>query len=320
LYPRLLAWHRFLWRERTDQGTGLIALFHGWESGMDNSPRWDVPYSNVLPGPGLPAYARLDTAHVLAAAHRPTDREYDRYLWLVEEAKQAGYDQAALSAASSFRVGDVLFTAIFAAACDALADLPAQYLPCTGNAATEEAAGQVAESRRYAARARAAVLARTDPESGLAADADLRSGKSLRTETIAGFAPLIAGGMPQGLRERLTALLFGPRWCGHPQLRLPLPPSTSPCSAAFDPECYWRGPVWPVITWLFSRALHRDGDFAAAARLREAGLRQLRDGDFAEYYHPFTGEPLGSANQSWTAAVALDWLLDPVRDPREPDE
>jgi hypothetical protein len=31
---------------------------------------------------------------------------------------------------------------------------------------------------------------------------------------------------------------------------------------------------------------------------------------FAEYYHPVTGAPLGSLHQSWTAAVALDWLLD----------
>jgi glucosylglycerate hydrolase len=34
------------------------------------------------------------------------------------------------------------------------------------------------------------------------------------------------------------------------------------------------------------------------------------DGCFGEYYEPFTGEALGSDDQSWTAAVALDWLAD----------
>jgi glucosylglycerate hydrolase len=29
---------------------------------------------------------------------------------------------------------------------------------------------------------------------------------------------------------------------------------------------------------------------------------------FAEYFDPFTGKPLGSPQQSWTAAVVLDWL------------
>ncbi len=42
--------------------------------------------------------------------------------------------------------------------------------------------------------------------------------------------------------------------------------------------------------------------------LRNHGLAQLSDGRFGEYYEPFTGEPLGSDGQSWTAAVALDWL------------
>ena len=50
---------------------------------------------------------------------------------------------------------------------------------------------------------------------------------------------------------------------------------------------------------------HRGG----AARRSEA-MEPLGDEAFAEYYHPLRGAPLGSLNQSWTAAVALDWLLD----------
>ncbi len=53
-FPKLLSWHRFLARERTEMSTGLVRIFHGWESGMDNSPRFDGPYSRVQPGPGSP--------------------------------------------------------------------------------------------------------------------------------------------------------------------------------------------------------------------------------------------------------------------------
>jgi hypothetical protein len=300
LYPKLLAWHRFLARDRTDKSTGLMTLFHGWESGTDNSPRWDVPYANVAVSLDLPEYKRRDKAHVSNASQRPTDSEYDRYLWLVEEAKQAEYDAGLLRESGSFQVGDVLFTAIYAAASDLLAELAARL----------RKPDDAAELRDYAAQARAAVSCHVDEPSGLAADVDLRTGSWLRTETIAGFAPLIAGGMPSYLRRRLVSLLTGPRWAGHPGLKWPLPPSTSPCAAAFDPECYWRGPVWPVFTWLLTWALSRTGEDAAAARLRAASLEQLGDGTYAEYYHPMTGAPLGSLNQSWTAAVALDWLLD----------
>ena len=299
LYPKLLAWHRFLARERVDKATGLMTLYHGWESGTDNSPRWDVPYAGVVVGPGLPSYVRRDKAHVSSAGQRPTDTEYDRYLWLVEEAKRAGYSAGLLRESGSFQVGDVLFTAIYAAACDLLAQLAGRL----------RKPDDVAELKDCAAQARAAVFCHVDEVSGLAADVDLRTGEWLRTETIAGFAPLIAGGMPRAMRQRLVALLTGPRWAGHPGLRWALPPSTSPCSAAFNPECYWRGPVWPVFTWLLTWALHRDGEDEVAARLRSGSLAQLGDETFAEYYQPMTGAPLGSLSQSWTAAAALDWLL-----------
>ena len=42
--------------------------------------------------------------------------------------------------------------------------------------------------------------------------------------------------------------------------------------------------------------------------LRDASLDQLADLSFAEYYEPITGEALGSRDQSWTAAAALEWL------------
>ncbi|MGH3263265.1 MAG: MGH1-like glycoside hydrolase domain-containing protein, partial [Trebonia sp.] len=299
IYPKLLAWHRFLARDRADKETGLMTLFHGWESGTDNSPRWDLPYARVEVGPALPPYERKDTAHVSDAGQRPTDREYDRYLWLVEEAKRASYDAGLLRQTGSFQVGDVLFTAIFACASDLLAALAVRL----------GKRDDAAELKEDAAQARAAVFCHIDEESGLAADVDLRAGEWLRTETIAGFAPLIAGGMPQGLRRRQVALLLGERWAGHPALKLALPPSTSPCSPTYNPTCYWRGPVWPVFNWLLSWALARSGEREAASALRSATLAQLGDEKFGEYYHPVTGAALGSLNQSWTAAVALDWLL-----------
>jgi hypothetical protein len=56
--------------------------------------------------------------------------------------------------------------------------------------------------------------------------------------------------------------------------------------------------------------MESSGQRKSAARLRDNALAQLSDGHFGEYYEPFTGEALGSDEQSWTAAVALDWLAD----------
>ena len=98
-------------------------------------------------------------------------------------------------------------------------------------------------------------------------------------------------------------------FCGDPRLRWRLLPSTSPAEPAFEPHNYWRGPVWPVIDWLLWRSLTALGCSGRADELRADSLGQLAsDGEFGEYFDPFTGKPLGSRRQSWTAAVALDWL------------
>ena len=136
----------------------------------------------------------------------------------------------------------------------------------------------------------------------------------MATETVAQFAPLLCGGLPHDKERALLRLLEGPRFCGHPDLKYALIPSTSPVSRDFRSREYWRGPVWPVMTWLFSWSFARRGWAERALMLKREGLRQVSDGTFAEYYEPFTGEPLGSMQQSWTAAAVLDWLgLVPIR-------
>jgi glycogen debranching enzyme len=114
-----------------------------------------------------------------------------------------------------------------------------------------------------------------------------------------------------GDRTRLESqlrTLYSPDFLGHPDLYKPLPPSASPSEARFHPRNYWRGPVWPVVSWLLWRSLVRAAELEHAERIRRVALAQLAEGGFAEYFEPFTGEPLGSSDQSWTAAVALDWL------------
>jgi glucosylglycerate hydrolase len=302
-WPRLHAWHRWLAEQRDPDATGLLAVVHGWESGMDNSPRWDAPYRAVRPGPDLPPYIRRDLALVADTGERPSDEEYDRYLWLIEEMRRARYDAAEVFRTSSFLVADVFTTAIFAVANDALAEIGERL---------DQPPDLLAELRSWSARSRAAVAASCDPAdpltTGLARDRDLRTGPWLAEPTVAGFAPLLCGGLPTADDHRLLSMFAGADWAGHPEFVAAVPPSTSPGSAHFDSRRYWRGPQWPVMVWLFGWALNRRGHVEQAASLRAEGLRLTGDGRFGEYYEPFTGQPLGSLDQSWTAAVVLDWL------------
>jgi hypothetical protein len=295
-FDALLAWHRWLAGTRDPEGVGLVEIVHSWESGFDNSPRWDGPYARMTPGPIAP-FTRRDTQHVDDAAERPTDEEYHRYLWLVDQIRAAGFDDARIRETIDFRVRDVFFSAILAAAAEVLAGIGDDL----GRAAEAD------EQRAVAARFRAGVAATVDPATGLARDWDVLAGQWVAPLTVAGFAPLVAGGDP-GLLTRQRSLLLGEQWMGHPALRFPLPPSTSPVSPDFRRRTYWRGPVWPFLNLLLGWASIRDSAWDLRWVLRDASLDQLADLTFAEYYEPITGEPLGSHDQSWTAAAALEWL------------
>lgn len=291
-----LAWHRWLATVRDPEGMGLIEIHHGWESGFDNSPRWDGPYSRISPGPVAP-FTRRDTLHVADASERPDDEEYTKYLWLVQQMAAAGFDDQAVQDRVDFRVRDVFFSAVMAASTEVLAGLAEEI----GRPA------EAAELKATAERFRRGVAATVDPDTGLARDYDVRAREWISTDTVSGFAPLVAGGDPQ-LLERQRQILEGPDWMAHPRLRFLLPPSTSPTSPAFRARTYWRGPVWPFLNLLLGWAADRDGQHRLYRTLRSQSLLQLADLKFGEYYEPFTGEPLGSLAQAWTAAAALEWL------------
>jgi glucosylglycerate hydrolase len=299
IYPKLLAWHRYLATARDPEGSGLVTIYHPWESGTDNSPRWDDALATVEVS-DLSPYPRRDLGHVDDPAQRPTDADYDRYLWLVRLIKGAACDDGAIYKTHPFLVKDVLFSAILVAANEALLEIAS-------------VVGAPEGDRRliagWARRGHAGLEACWDPDLGLCLDYDVSIGRPIRSRTIAGFAPLISGGVTV---ERLADLLLrfdSPDFTGSAMLRRPLPPSTSPDEKRFDPRSYWRGPVWPITNWLLWWSLERAGASDRASRIRRASLDQIAEGGFAEYFEPFAGEPLGSPDQSWTAAVVLDWLL-----------
>jgi hypothetical protein len=308
IYPGLLAWHRYLLTYRDPEESGLVTIYHPWGSGTDNSPRWDEPLEAVEVGAVEP-YPRYDLQYVGSPSQRPTNAEYDRYLWLMELIKDAHRcDEASIYQSHPFLIKDVLTSAILVAANEALMEI-------AGLAgAGEEDRALIAD---WITRGRRGLEECWDTELGLCLDYDLRAERSLRVRTVAGFAPLIAGGLGRRRLDDLLETLDSPAFAGHRGLRWALPPSTSPDDPKFHPRSYWRGPTWPVVNWLLWWSLLRAGEHGRAERLRQTALDQLAVRRFGEYFDPFTGQLLGSADQSWTAAVALDWLAhDPTRKER----
>ncbi len=128
-------------------------------------------------------YRRRDTQHV-NAAERPTQAEYDRYMWLVQHFRDLGWDNSRLHDASPFQVVDPGFNAILVRSDEALASLADATRPRRRSPA--------------AARARSTRRARRSMRCGATAAGqflcfDRVAGKLVDSRSVGGLLPAFAG-------------------------------------------------------------------------------------------------------------------------------
>ena len=294
LYQPLRAWHDYLHRDRIVDD-GLIEIWHPWESGMDNSPAWDSPMAGLTPAPAdIPQYRRVDTEHA-PAADRPTDDDYDRYMYLVERLRRSDYapdDPRTVE----FRVHDVLFNSVVVAADRDLAWIAEELgRPLDAAALTER-------SERLGVAIQAELWSE---EHGAYLSRDARTGQHL-TAVIAGGLVALLCDPPTERRAALVEMIeqrFGV--ATGPGLVVPTVPVDD---ARFDQSRYWRGPAWVNIMWLIAYGLDRNDEPEVAGRIRAGILGLVASGGFAEYFNPLDGSGHGSTSFSWTAALATEIL------------
>ncbi|WP_020521747.1 amylo-alpha-1,6-glucosidase [Catelliglobosispora koreensis] len=285
-YPKLVHQQEYLARHR-DYGGGLVSIVHPWESGLDNSPAWDDALSAIPADLDMLRQYRRRDIEVAAVSHRPTDRDYARYIGLAASYRDVGYQD---SAKHPFLVECPAFNTLYADAELALAEIA-------------EAIGQApAPHRQRAHDIQEALLQRLfDSSTGLFYALDLHSEKRTEARCISGLLPLLLPGLPlaiaDGLVRELTSTRFG------------IPAASYDRTAPdFDTLRYWRGPVWINMNWLLWRGLKAHGRPELAEQLRMALLTLIAEHGCFEYFAPDTGEGIGGSEFSWTAALALDLM------------
>lgn len=297
-FPRLQAWHEYLFRERDPGGENLVYIRHPWESGMDNSPMWDSIMERLQLRPGdVPPYKRADT-HLVAAEDRPQNAAYDRFAYLVKLFAAQDYDEARIRPACPFLVQDVLFNSLL---CQADKDL-ARIASVLGEDPSPF-------EERAAKTARAINEKLWDEEHGTYLDFDLASGRPIYVYVAPNFTPLFAGIPDEGRARRMLEGLKSPGF-GLADEKVSPVPSYDRYGFGFVPVQYWRGPVWVNINWFLMRGLERYGHEREAAHLRETIVKLCAGEGFYEYFDPLTGMGHGSDFFSWTAALVIDVLLE----------
>jgi hypothetical protein len=297
MFPKLAAQHEHLGSARDPAGHGLAALVHPWESGLDNSPIWDPGLHSVtVPAGAVPAYRRYDVAHA-SVAHRPSDADYDRYLYLVMRYRDSGYDDGDLLASSPFLIEDPMFNAILLWSTHALAEI----------------AGILGEDRApYKAAARRihdGMLAHLwDPEAQRFFAYDLHAGRWIRKESIESAMPLLDPELPKAVVDAIVTDLTSPHFDPPPDVEHYLIPSYDLRGPEFERQRYWRGPVWINTDWLALCGLRTHGRTELAGEVEGSMIRLVERSGFCEYFDPFSGAGYGGSDFSWTAALLIDVL------------
>jgi Trehalase len=297
LMPGLVAWHEYLYRERVRGHAGLAEIWHPWESGMDNSPLWDEALARIRPAPDeVPAYRRVDV-EVADPAERPTDREYDRYAYLVGLFRELGYRPGEIRERAPFVVQPVLFNALLVQSGRDLAEI--------ARIVGADPAPFEAQAEQTAAGLEATLW---DDQHAVYVDYDVRADEPVRTRSAAGLAPLYAGVPARDRAARMVERLAASRTeVGDAGWAVT---SLAPDDPRFEPALYWRGPVWAILNWVLYRGLVRYGYRDLAAQVRLGLIELSRRNGFWEHYSPTTGEGHGGDRFAWTAALVLDLLHD----------
>jgi hypothetical protein len=305
LFPKIVAYHQWCYRERDLGATGLVTLIHPWECGLDSTPPWMAALRDMRVPRWLRVTERLHLARLLRslrydtrllpASERASDDDGLRMLALAVRAKRYAFELRRIpSDDRAVLIEDVGFNSLLAVA----------------NRAVEQIARELGEElpeplAASMARTRDALETLWHEPTGQYCSRDAVSGALLTQPTIATFLPLWSGTASAARARHLLELLVQPDryW---PPFPVPSVPLDAP---EFQETRYWKGPTWVNTNWAIIEGVRGYGAHDLAGELRRRTLAMVEHAGFSEYFSARTGDGHGARDFSWTAALTIDLAL-----------
>ncbi len=303
MYPSLLSYHMWLYRERDPHKEGLVMLIHPWESGLDNSPPW-IKQLHIHSKPWwvrgiekvsldkLAVFLRRDTRQV-PPGQRVSSIDALLYFTIIQRLKRKNWDIDTILARSHFTFQDLVFNSILIRANDHLHDiahtighkLPDELVEITKK--TESALEELWDNfyKQYYSRT-------------------FITHKLVKEPSLATLMPLYAGSITAQRAEELVKLANSPN-----QFSTKYPIPSVPISSDWYKELgYWQGPTWINTNWLIADGLQRYGYHAEAEKIMNQSIGLVGKHGPYEYFSAKNGTPAGAQNFSWTAALTIEMI------------
>ncbi len=268
IYPNLYHFYNFLLTERDPRRNHLIGIINPDESGEDDSSRFDIAL-------GLPPKQTLE-------------ENFKKRLEFVEKNRTCNFD-APFCMKNFFWVKDVPFNAITLANLQVLSKIAREIGNIEDSIYYESQSLQIAKAMRERME-----------EGGLFWSTYGMEYKKIKVKTWAIFSPLFAGILSKEEADTLvkTHLLNENEFVSKFSV-----PTVSKDEPSFDPQGFWRGPVWIATNWFMYKGLKKYGYNELADKIRKDSEALVASSGFRERFNPDTGEGLGAQNFTWGGLV-----------------
>lgn len=303
MYPALVKYHQWLYRERDPHQEGLALLVHPWESGLDNSPPW----IKQLHEHGKPWWVslvektKLDKAVLLFRRdthHVPPGQRLNNidalvYYTVVQRLRRKNWDIDAILGRSHFAVEDLAFNSIMIRANEHLKEI--------AKTIKHELPEELEESMK---RSPEALEKLWDGYYKQYFSRNFVTHKLIKEPSISTLLPLYSGVISKERAKELVDTLHDKKL-----FDTKYPIASVPVSSTWYKELgYWQGPTWLNTNWLIADGLDRYGFKEEAIKIRQKSIELVEKNGPNEYFSAKTGEPAGAENFSWTASVTIDFI------------
>lgn len=285
IFPKLIKWHEYLYRERDPLKEGIIYIRHPWESGMDNSPMWD----EVLEKIKIDAYEysskRTDNKKV-NSNERPTDITYERYLKMIQLFKSCRFNEEEIYKNSQFIIQDVLFNTLLIKSNKDLLNI-AKILKKD----TTQIENWIKLTHKN--------FEKKFFKNNFYYDYDMKSNKHIFEKVIGGLSPIILFNSNHDILVDTLKDEFIQEKNENFKIS-----SISRLNPKYDSINYWRGPTWINLTWLILSGLNKERYKDLYNKIKNASIQLVKNKGVFEYYDSQLQSSKGCGDNkfSWTAA------------------
>jgi putative isomerase len=124
--------------------------------------------------------------------------------------------------------------------------------------------------------------------------------KKIKTLTWSIFSPLFAGILTDEEAKNIVDKYLKNENKFNTKFSVP---TVAVDEVSYNPDGFWRGPVWMATNWFIFKGLMRYGFVEEAKKILDSSLDLIEQSGFREQYNPNTGEGLGAKDFTWGGLI-----------------